>query len=360
MSKLLFVTTSHPNYDQRLIRFCTFLNDEGHEVTWWSRPKHGSPNPTIRDFSVGKVNCFFQGGKMFYLEFNLRVFIKLLFSKGFDKVTAIDMDSLPAIYLTSFLKKFELIFDAHEYFSQVPEVVSRKPIQKIWESLEDILIPKVDKAITVGPMLADMFSKKWGVHFETIRNIPSVSALITKVTKEKQPYLIYQGALNKGRGLEMLLEAMAEIDFHLKIVGEGDLSDFLRELAEDLKISNKVEFMGFKKPNELREITMQAYAGINVSENLGLSYFYSLNNKCFDYMHAGIPTISNDFPEYRKLNEQFEIAILVPPVKAELVEGINKLINDKEIYFKLVAECMKAREIINWQNESKKLRVIYP
>lgn len=357
MSKLLFVTTSHPNFDQRLIRFCGFLSSEGHDVTWWARPKKGSPSFNKTKYSVGRISCYLQSGKLFYLEFNLRVFLKLLFAPKFDKVTSIDMDSLPGVYLASKFRRFELIFDAHEYFSQVPEVVSRKPIQKVWETLENALIPKVDKAITVGPMLAKLFTEKWKINFETVRNIPPLSD--GGQPSKSEPFLIYQGALNKGRGLEMLIEAMVEIDFHLKIVGEGDLSESLRTLAKTLGVTDKVEFVGFKTPEKLREITKQAYAGINVSENLGLSYYYSLNNKCFDYLHAGIPTLSNDFPEYRSLNDQFEIALLVNPDKNEIVNGIQKLIEDKEFYNHLKNQCSKAKSVLNWQVESKKLIQIY-
>ena len=47
-------------------------------------------------------------------------------------------------------------------------------------------------------------------------------------------YILYQGALNMGRGLEQLIDAMPQVAGRLVICGEGDLSAALREQAERL------------------------------------------------------------------------------------------------------------------------------
>ena len=49
--------------------------------------------------------------------------------------------------------------------------------------------------------------------------------------------------------------------------------------------------------NELRYITKFFDLGLSFEENSCLAYRYSLPNKVFDYIHAGIPVLSSDLPE---------------------------------------------------------------
>jgi glycosyltransferase involved in cell wall biosynthesis len=180
-----------------------------------------------------------------------------------------------------------------------------------------------------------------------------------KFINKEDRFILYQGALNAGRGLECLIESMQYIPCQLKIVGEGDLSDHLRTLVKQYQITEKVEFLGFIEPNNLKNITQQAYIGMNVSENLGLSYYYSLNNKFFDYIHAGLPSVSNNFPEYIQINNEFEVAVISELTTQNLVKSINLLLTDDELYQRLVDNCENAKFKYNWELEEQQLIKIY-
>ena len=92
-------------------------------------------------------------------------------------------------------------------------------------------------------------------------------------------------------------------------------------------------------------------------ENTGLSYYYSLANKFFDYVHAGIPQVLIDFPEYRALNEQFDVAELVADLApATLVTALNRLLRDEPTrYEHLAANCRRAAPQLSWQHEEREL-----
>ena len=99
--------------------------------------------------------------------------------------------------------------------------------------------------------------------------------------------ITYQGALNEGRGLEHAIAAMQRIpDFTLRLIGEGDLSQQLRGQARDLQLASRVEFVGFILPENLRDMTSDAMVGLNLLDERSKSYYFSLANKFFDYMHA--------------------------------------------------------------------------
>ena len=154
--------------------------------------------------------------------------------------------------------------------------------------------------------------------------------------------------------------AMANIKSNLYIAGEGDLSVELRAFAASLPHSEKIRFLGYVRPDELKSYTQKAKLGINLVEHLGLSYYYSLSNKFFDYIHAGLPQITMNFPEYKNLNDKYKVAVLIDKPEPQLIaEAVNKLLNDEALYQELSNNALLAKNELNWQLESKKLLAIY-
>lgn len=343
-------------YDQRMIRICTSLSDD-YEVTLIGRKK-SSHQTSKRPFKQKRLSFLVNSGPIFYLIYNIRVFFILLFSR-FDIIHSVDLDTLIAGYFASKVKGKKLIYDSHEYFTEVPELINRPTKRKLWLFVEKSILPKVKNAITVGEMIALEYQKKYGVPFKVVMNCPKLETDLTLKDNEGEPYLLYQGALNKGRGLESLLHAILQLDIKLKIAGSGDLDKELRELSQKLKVDHKVEFLGMLPPSRLPALTQNAFAGINVSENLGLSYYYSLNNKFFDYIHSGLPAITNPFPEYQKLNDLYNCCVFASSKSEEIVDAVNLLLNDKVLYDRLRKNALLARQKLNWGQEEKKLLAIY-
>ena len=280
----------------------------------------------------------------------------LLFTKA-DIYTAVDVDTIIPNFIVAGIKGKKGAFDAHEYFSEVPEVVNRPLVKKVWQWVEHKFIPNADIATTVSESLSEVFGKEFGVPFLTIWNVP---LLDENVMPKEGEYLLYQGALNKGRGLEQLIEAMKGIDMPLKIAGEGDLSEVLRKQVKELGLQDKIEFLGFVEPGKLDGITAKAYIGLNLLEKNGLSYYYSLANKFFDYMHYGVPSINMNFPEYEMINNKYRISILLDNLTSDnIVKAVNELVVDKEFYKQLQDNCMEARRRYNWQQEEDKLLNLY-
>jgi glycosyltransferase involved in cell wall biosynthesis len=91
-----------------------------------------------------------------------------------------------------------------------------------------------------------------------------------------------------------------------------------------------------------------------------LNNYLSLNNKFFDYIHAGLPQVAMDFPEFRKINNQFEVAVLIPDLQeTTIANAINTLLADKNIYARLKLNCERAKLVLNWQREEEKLLDFY-
>ncbi|MBO2012662.1 glycosyltransferase [Hymenobacter negativus] len=364
--QLLFTVTTDLCFDQRMQRICGSLAAAGYRVqlVGWQRP--ASPPLTRQPYQQHRLRGWFQKGKLFYVEYNLRLFFYLLGQRA-AAWCAVDLDTALPVWLRARLSNQPFVYDAHELFTEVPEVMARPAVQRIWRWVEGFIVPRARLAYTVGPALARVFEERYGRPFAVVRN---VSRLDETVALPPAPaaapaggYILYQGALNVGRGLENLLEAMPHVVGRLVICGEGDLSATLREQAERLGLlaSGQVEFRGFVLPDALREVTRHAAVGIMLLENIGLSYYYSLANKFFDYVHAGIPQVLIDFPEYRALNDQFDVAELVSDLApAALAAALNRLLRDEPARYQHLAEnCRRARPQLSWQHEERELLRLY-
>lgn len=362
--RIFCTVTNDLSQDQRMQRICSSLTKAGYAVTLvgrqlpWSKPLAEQP------FLQKRLPCLFKKGKLFYLEYNFRLFFFFLFLRRFDLVCAVDLDTLLAISWACWLRRKKCVYDAHEYFTELPEVVERPRVQAIWAWVARRCIPRVQAAYTVCQSLADVFKIQYGKDFEVIRNVPFAQEIYPDSAIPEKPYiLLYQGMLNEGRGLEELLQAMQHFsadEVQLWLVGEGDLSAQLRQQADTLQLGAQVRFWGFISPSELKKITKQAHLGLNLLQNKGLNYYYSLANKFFDYVQAEKPSINMDFPEYRNHCEAFEVALLIPDLTENaLVEAIRKLLENPTLYANLKTHCRAAKREWVWEQEEYKLLHLY-
>jgi len=360
MTRILCTVTNDLSYDQRMIRICTTLAEAGYAVQLIGRKRPASMPLSERPFAQKRLHCLFQKGKLFYLEYNLRLFFYLLFSRA-DALCAVDLDTLLPNFLISRLRHTPLVYDAHEYFTEVPELTGRPLTRWIWEQLAQSLIPRVQCAYTVAPGLAQVLSSRYGIRFGVIRNLPFRREPPPHIEPSRPPVILYQGALNRGRGLEEAILAMHDLpEARLWLAGEGDLSQALRQLVRREKLEERVSFLGYVKPESLWALTPKATLGLNLLADMGLNYYHSLANKVFDYMQAGIPSLNPDFPEYRHLQEQWGGLILLSELNPQAIaRKIRWLLDTPQAYRQLSAACRTAAGELTWEKESEKLLAIY-
>jgi glycosyltransferase involved in cell wall biosynthesis len=359
--KTIYCTVSNDlNHDQRMHRICGTLAGAGFEVCLIGRKRPNSKVLEAQNYKQTRLTCIFNKGPFFYLEYNIRLFIFLYFHTP-DIVYSVDTDTLLACTLIKSLKNRRLIFDSHEYFTEVPELQNRPFTKKIWSWIEKTCIPKTNVAITVNESLAKILGNLYNKSFTAIYNVPAKSIALP-YDAPATPYIIYQGALNQGRGIEAIIEAMQYIpDTNLIIAGEGDLSDQLRNLAKNSPAAQHIIFTGWQSPAQLKSLTQNATLGVNLLEKNSLNYYYSLANKFFDYMHAGVPSINMDFPEYNHILNLYDVGYTVSDLNPEsLSTKINNIFQDVTSYKNKQVNCVKASEVYQWEKESIKLLEVIP
>lgn len=348
-------STSFYEFDRRLQRIIGTLVEMGHKVYWISRTNTIERKP-LDNVQHIYIKTRFKSGPLFYLEFNLKL-KSTLKRISCDLINAVDLDTLLGSYLALKKNQNQLIFDAHEIFYEVPELTN-KPLKKlIWKKLANFVIPKVKAAYTVNNSLKNHYELHYKKEFRVIRNVPLSEKSITAETKTNNKILVYLGVLNKGRGLELAIEAVHQlIDYELILIGEGDLSEKLRKLAAG---NPRIKFKGYIKPNEISKILETSSIGLNMLTAESENYRLSLANKYFDYMHAGLPSINMDYPEYNYLISEDKTGLLVSQYNLENLIKAIKTLEQPDIYSELHTNSLQACQKYTWQEEKKKLASIY-
>ncbi len=344
-------------YDQRMIRICTALAEAGHQVLLVGREKTSSPPLTERPYQQIRLKIQPEKGKFFYSLFHRALKKWLLTQQKINILYAVDLDTLlTCAQVTQRRKDIRLIYDAHEYFTEVPELIGRPIVKKIWQYIAHYGIPKADICLTVSETLGEVLSQKYGKPFHIIRNVPTPKP-ISHTPKPEPKIILYQGVLNKGRGIEAGILAMHHIEnAQLWLVGMGDIIPQLKTLVAQENLSQKVIFKGHLRPDQLALVTQQSWLGINLLEGQSLNYFYSLANKFFDYMMAGIPSLNMNFPEYRRIIADYPMGLLLSELTpGAIAEKINALMNDPITYQNMVTQAHKAKTVFNWDVEKIKL-----
>jgi len=357
LKRIYFTVTNDLVYDQRMKRICTTLSQNGFDVVLVGRKLRHSLPVRNETYKQKRLRCWFNIGKLFYMEFNLRLFLFLLFRK-MDAICAIDLDTISPCLVISKLKIIPRIYDAHELFTGLKEVVTRPTVEKIWKRIEKSSVPKFKWGYTVSESIAEEFNRRYGVTYETIRNMPVLRPLDNVTAIEK--FILYQGAVNEARGFEYLIPAMKMVEHKLVICGDGNFMDQLRELIAKNEVEHKIELKGMLLPDDLWRISQRATIGVAFPENNGINQYLALPNKFFDYIHAGLPQINVSFPEYKKLNDEYHVAVLVDDIQPKTIaDSINNLMRNTVLLGQLRQNCISARETLSWQNEEKKLLRFY-
>lgn len=356
MKKIYFTVTNDLTYDQRMHRICNSLAAAGYGVVLVGRNLRHSLPLSAERYGQKRLRCFFNKGFLFYAEYNLRL-LAYLFAQKPDAVCAVDLDTILPCLLVSKVKSVPRIYDAHEYFTEMKEVRTRPLVKRFWTAVERFAVPKFQHGYTVSQGLADAFAETYNRRYGVIRNLPVLQPLRTA---PREKFILYGGAVNEGRGFEVLIPAMKEINCKLVICGDGNFMDKLIALIKVHGVEHKVELKGMTLPADLRAVMGKAWLGVGLAEREGLNQWQALPNKFLDYMHAGLPQVAVNFPEYRKINNEYEVAVLMDLLSPKAVAAtVNDCLKDESSWVRLHRNSLKAREVFCWQREENILLRFY-
>jgi glycosyltransferase involved in cell wall biosynthesis len=365
MAHVFMAVINDLHTDQRVHRVCLALTEAGHSVHLFGSASKMAPVLQEKPWKQERLPRWFSKNILRYAELNIRLVFRML--KGSpDVIYANDTDVLAACCLVAALRRKPLIFDSHEFFTGVPELSNSPLKRKIWTWVESLCIKRCVLRFTVNQSIANLLEERYGHSFLVLRNVPLAlrSAELNLSRKdfglpEDAFIVILQGSgINVQRGGEELVESMALLpeSIHLIIAGSGDVYDSLKRQSQEAGLKDRVHFLGRMPYSRLMQLTACCNLGVSLDKPLSVNYTFSLPNKLFDYMHAGIPSVCSDLPEVGRMVREYGTGLLIQEVTPrEIASTLLKLYENKALMAELRENCKKAAIILNWENEKRVL-----
>jgi glycosyltransferase involved in cell wall biosynthesis len=362
-----FSVTNCICYDQRVQKIAEAVSKLDCEIIVIGRRLGDCCDSDSVPFKTKRFKMTFRKGFLFYKFFNLRLFFYLLFHR-FDLLVANDLDTLLPNFLVSKLKRIPLVYDSHEYFTGVPEIQNRPFVKWVWTTIEKSIFPHLKYVMTVSDSIAEQYRIQYRIRPVTVRNCARSSTAIKCYSRseigviDNHFLLILQGGgINIDRGGEELIEAVSSLEkVSLIIAGSGDVIDVLKEKTITLNSFDRIRFIPKLPWEELMRYTKSADAGVTLDKDTNLNYRFSLPNKLFDCLSAGIPVIAGNLPEIKKIVDENNCGIIIPSVTSEEIrKAIIKLRDNRDLLNRMKQNALNTSAFLKWEEEGKKVTDFY-
>lgn len=365
--RVVFSVTNCICFDQRVMKMAGTVKSLDCDITIIGRKKGPCCESDLVPFKTIRFRMLVKNGFLFYKFFNLRLFFFLLFHR-FDVLVSNDLDTLLPNYLISKLKRLPLVYDSHEYFTGVPELQGRPFVKWVWKTIEKNIFPNLQYVLTVSDSIANKYAEEYGISVMSVRNCSYRSDHIQPYSRSEllvKPddfLIILQGSgLNADRGGEELIEAVNNtVNVTLFVVGSGDSISNLKNRVSELNLVQRVRFVDKLPWEELMRYTKSADLGLTLDKSTNLNHNFSLPNKLFDYISAGMPVLSSDLPEIAKVLNRYNCGVIIDDVTPQKISmALNDMINNPESLTGMRINSKKASLDLNWEIESDKVKSMY-
>ena len=365
--RVIFSVINDIVFDQRVNRIAGTLIQEGAEILVVGRQYSNSTSCNHLPYPVKRFRMIFNKGPFLYVFFNIRLFLFLLFRKV-DILLANDLDTLLANYLVSRIRNVKLIYDSHEYFTGVPEIQNRPFVRKVWQTIERWIFPRLKHIYTVNQSIARIYEKQYNVNVGIVRNVSNKWNKSGNCSRSRlglpadRFIVILQGSgINIDRGAEEAVLSMRYLDNTiLMIIGDGDILKNLKQLVSEQGLQRKVMFMEKVPYNILMNFTCAADVGITLDKDTNLNYKYSLPNKLFDYIQAGVPVLASKIIEVENIIKSYNIGDIIDNHNPEhIASKLNSMFLDIDRMQLWKKNLQIAGEELCWEVEQERIIEIF-
>ena len=287
---------------------------------------------------------------------------------SFDVLHAHDLNTLRLAASVARAHGAQLVYDAHELYTEVSLLNERE--KRFWINEEEKYIHHADRIITVCTSIAEELQQRYNIPVPVVlHNCPPLQTGLRNdewirqalCIEKETPIALYQGGFSANRGLSTLIEAAASFDqAALVFMGWGPLETQLRNEVQERRLADKVFFLPPVAQNDLLAWTASADLGIIPYQNIGLNNYYSCPNKLFEYMHGGLGIAGSNFPELRRFILGEDIGTTFDPTNPHSIsDAANRIFSQPDRLDTLKKNAREARQRWHWGRQAEKLLGIY-
>ena len=275
----------------------------------------------------------------------------------------------PAVYWRSRFGRVPFIYDAHDFYSQLEDDATISSYWRRWVMpfellVERLCVRRAAAVVTVNDGIAQLMRERFGCEPIIIRNAHDsrldvdVDQTIREVIglREDEFLIVSVGNWKPGMAIEEAIKAIGSLParYHLAFLGGG--FPCYGALAGAHGAPGRVHVLSPVAPNQVVPFIRTANAAIVLYYETSVDYLYSLPNRFFQPIAAGVPLLYPPLPEIRRLAERYGVGVMINPKDpVEIADGARKLAEDAPLLNSPKAGLVKAKEELTWQHEEVEL-----
>lgn len=350
------------SYEQRVHKVCMSLLAAGYAPTLVGVAGPGAPPVSPRPYATHRVALGARSGPLYYAQANWALLRYVLRIRP-SIVTANDLDTLLAARVGAGLLRRPVVYDAHEFYTDTGELVRRPVARAVWRALEALLYPGLHHRLTVHAGIAALYRQRYprAAAPAVVPNLPLARPAPAPLPSAAARRLLYQGGVQRGRGLELALRALALMaDTELWVAGGGYHLAALQALAEQLGVQARVRWLGWVDFAALAALTPQASVGLSLEQPDAPNLAHSAPNKLYDYLQARLPVVVAPRPVHTGVVQAYGCGrVLAADTPQALAEAVRALLDAPQAYAAAQAGAERAAQALTWQAHAPELLSVY-
>jgi glycosyltransferase involved in cell wall biosynthesis len=344
------------SYEQRVHKVCLSLLAAGYAPTLVGVAAPGAPPLSPRPYATHRVALSARSGPLYYAQAT-RALLRYVLRTQPAIVTANDLDTLLAARVAAGLIGRPVVYDAHEFYTDTGELVRRPLARAVWRALEALLYPGLRHRLTVHAGIAALYRQRYAraTPPAVVPNLPLAAPAPSPLPSAAARRLLYQGGVQRGRGLELALHALALLPHtELWVAGGGYHLAALQALASQLGVQGRVRWLGWVDFAALPALTVQASLGLSLEQADAPNLAHSAPNKLYDYLQARLPVVVAPRPVHRGVVEQWGCGrVMTADTPQALAHAVQALLADPAAYAEAQAGAERAAQALTWQAQAQ-------
>ena len=362
-------------HDSRVEKEAATLRDAGYRVTVVADAAPGLPEAEVTDgvtvMRVPRAIGSIPGARYMAHDMKLAGVLTALHPAVLH---AHDSNALLPVGLAASRLQVPFVYDAHELWLHRPQRghhrIYHEASRAYYAALQRWLVPRASAVLTVSPPIQRHLARVYRVPVDLVPNYPVLGqpaiagplrARLGSGVPEEAPIILHLGGMMATRGLEELLTSMRGVEqAHLVFLGGGDSAPLL-QLARELDIIDRVHILPPVRPTEVEAYAAAADVGVVTTQPIGLNNRYSLPNKLFQYMVAGIAVLASDFPQVREVVLGSGAGLVADTQRPDAIaDALNDLLRDRATRRAMGTRGRAAiEEQYNWSTSASALLAAY-
>lgn len=276
----------------------------------------------------------------------------------------------PAVFLLCVRHRAKMVYDAHDFYSQMEDEANLSAYWKTWVMpieglLERACVRFAAEVVTVNEGIASLMRERFGCNPEILRNVHDrrldeapPSTIRADVGLSESDFLVVSiGNWKLGMAMEQMFDALASLPphVHLAFLGKGypPLSDALRARG----IENRVHVLQPVLPQHVVPYIADADASVVLYYGQSINYQNALPNRFFQSIAAELPLVYPDLAEIRRIAERYGVGIMADPRDpTQIAEALRALADDPAERTAIRQRLAAAAQDLSWEVEEASLR----